>query len=202
MVTMNKPTVAAFDFDKTMTYHDCLIPFIYYVIGWYKTGILLTLSVGTFLFFLIGKRSRQQVKEALLTRAFAGKPEKELFLKGEMFAKEILPKKIKPEALARLQWHQQQNHRTVLVSATIDIFLKFFAENVGFDDLLCSTLEIDPQGALTGRLSGPNCRGAQKVKRLELLLGPKDYTLYAYGDSAGDKELLSYADFSFYRKFQ
>jgi len=34
------------------------------------------------------------------------------------------------------------------------------------------------------------------------LLGSRDsYTLYAYGDSRGDKELLSAADFSFYKKF-
>jgi phosphatidylglycerophosphatase C len=40
------------------------------------------------------------------------------------------------------------------------------------------------------------------MRRLETLLGPRDgYTLYAYGDSRGDKALLSAADFPFYKKF-
>lgn len=34
-------------------------------------------------------------------------------------------------------------------------------------------------------------------------LGPdKEYQLYVYGDSRGDKEVLELADFPFYRKFQ
>jgi len=37
--------------------------------------------------------------------------------------------------------------------------------------------------------------------RLEALLGVRDgFTLYAYGDSRGDRELLATADYGYYRK--
>jgi phosphoserine phosphatase len=46
-----------------------------------------------------------------------------------------------------------------------------------------------------------NCFGPEKVARLTKLLGPKNqYTLYAYGDSRGDRELLELADFKYYRE--
>jgi len=37
---------------------------------------------------------------------------------------------------------------------------------------------------------------------LEMYPNRKEYTLYAYGDSSGDKAMLKMADFSFYRRFE
>ncbi|MGA1052242.1 MAG: haloacid dehalogenase-like hydrolase, partial [Ilumatobacteraceae bacterium] len=59
-------------------------------------------------------------------------------------------------------------------------------------------LEIGGDGACTGRLDGPNCRGAEKVRRLTDWLesdglGLGEVTLWAYGDSSGDRELLAAA---------
>jgi phosphoserine phosphatase len=54
-----------------------------------------------------------------------------------------------------------------------------------------------------GKLLGNNCRGAEKLARLEALIGGDDgHTIYAYGDSAGDREMLRAADFPFYRPFR
>ncbi|AGY92580.1 hypothetical protein SPICUR_08125 [Spiribacter curvatus] len=55
-------------------------------------------------------------------------------------------------------------------------------------------------GRLTGELAGPNCRGAEKVVRLRALLDPAAYhPIYAYGDTAGDTEMLALADHATYR---
>ena len=62
---------------------------------------------------------------------------------------------------------------------------------------MCTQLERDAHGVLTGRLVGPNCRGPEKVRRLENWLAAHDITdavLWAYGDSAGDDALLARAD--------
>jgi phosphatidylglycerophosphatase C len=42
-------------------------------------------------------------------------------------------------------------------------------------------------------LAGRNCRGAEKAVRLREYLGPEPVTLFAYGDSRGDRELLAMA---------
>ena len=76
-----------------------------------------------------------------------------------------------------------------------------WALKTGFDDVIASHLETREDGRITGNLLGENCFGIEKVRRLEALLGPKSgYTLYAYGDSRGDRELLSSADYAYYRK--
>ena len=56
-------------------------------------------------------------------------------------------------------------------------------------------VEVDLDGKLTGRFLTKNCYGPEKVNRLlEIEPDRKNYFLYAYGDSRGDKEMLECAD--------
>lgn len=199
--TENKPTVAAFDFDGTISYYDTLLPFLIDLNGYLKTYFYLLLDSPYLLGFILKKVSRNDIKEKIITRFFKGIEVEKLRLAGERFAKTKLQTLIKPEAIKRLEWHKKQGHRCVLISASIDIYLKPWSQAAGFDELLCTSLEVDEQGRITGKLQGKNCWGPEKVSRLKALYGSKEnYTLYAYGDSLGDQQLLEYADYPFYRK--
>jgi phosphatidylglycerophosphatase C len=69
--------------------------------------------------------------------------------------------------------------------------------SLGVDGVVCTVLERGADGRLTGRLVGANCRGAEKARRVRAWLsehGLDDAELWAYGDSAGDDELLALAD--------
>ena len=48
---------------------------------------------------------------------------------------------------------------------------------------------------MTGELLGANVYGAEKVNRLEAWIGPEPALIWAYGDSAGDNELLARANY-------
>ncbi len=198
---MNKKIVAAFDFDGTITYTDSLIFFFTFVVGPIRTFFYLFLSIPLFFAFFTGKIGRTGIKEALLRRFFKGRSIEEIRGLGERFVLEKLPKLISPEAIKRIEWHTKKGHRLVLVSASLDIYLAPWAKSMGFQDCLTSVLEIDKSGKITGKLKGKNCRGEEKVRRLLKLLGKREYyRIYAYGDSVGDKEMLEFADFAFYRK--
>jgi phosphatidylglycerophosphatase C len=200
---MNVSTVAAFDFDGTITYQDTLIPFLEYMQG--KTQAMFNI-LREFPFLLgvpIGLVSRQYAKEKVLSHFLKGLPAEEVYRMGEEFAEGPLLHKINPLAINRLRWHQSQGHHCVLVSANLNPFLSPWAQKNQFQDLICSQLEVDAKGHMTGKLEGLNCYGPVKVKRLEALLGPrKNYVLYAYGDSKGDRELLAFADYPFYKKLE
>jgi phosphatidylglycerophosphatase C len=111
--------------------------------------------------------------------------------------------------LARLAWHQQAGHCCVIVSASPDIYLARVAEQLGVDGLICTEMEVaqGEEGAcLTGRMRTPNCHGTQKVLRLNQWLTARfgaeslsAMTLYAYGDTAGDKPMLRLAQQAWYR---
>lgn len=196
-----KPVVAAFDFDGTLTYHDSLLPFAIFIRGKLKSTFLLLLVLPWMLAFVLKIISRQSAKEKLLRSFFGGEHVETMNRWGEEFAKHGIPFLLRPAAMERFQWHKAQGHRCVIVSASIETYLKPWAKIVGFDDVLASRLEVKEQ-KVTGRLQGLNCWGPEKIQRLEELLGSKvGYVLYAYGDSKGDFDMLEIADYAYKKKF-
>jgi HAD superfamily hydrolase (TIGR01490 family) len=200
---MTKTIIAAFDFDGTLTYRDTLIPFLLFVCGPFKLVFALILLTPMFFGYALKIFNRQQVKEALLKMTIGGVSLEILKKQGQEFAEGKLMGLLRPEGMARLQWHQNQGHRCILVSANLDVYLNPWAKITGFHDVVCSKLDVDEHKCLTGKLIGKNCRAHEKVVRLKQLLVERDlYTVYAYGDSAGDKEMLEWADFPYYKKFE
>jgi phosphatidylglycerophosphatase C len=198
----NPNLVAAFDFDGTLTYRDTLIPFLKSTTSCEKTLMSILLATPYLAACLISNQYRQMAKEAILKRTIGGMPIHDLRKLAEKFALGSLTKKIRPEAFNKLQWHLSQGHRCILISANLDVYLKPWALKEGFHDLICSKLEVNSDGKVTGKLLGNNCWGPEKSSLLLQLLGPKNtFTLYAYGDSHGDQELLKLADHPFYRTF-
>jgi len=199
-IATHLPIVAAFDFDGTLTHRDTLLPFLLFVCGRFKTICKLLLLLPFLSGYVMGLISRQETKERVLSFFFQGMPIEQLRAYGARFLQERMPQLLKTEALNRLKWHQEQGHRCILVSASVDIYLEQWGSQAGFDDVVCSQLQTD-DAKVTGKLIGNNCWGIEKRRRLEALLGDREkYCLYAYGDSRGDLELLSFADYSFYRK--
>jgi HAD superfamily hydrolase (TIGR01490 family) len=139
-------------------------------------------------------------KERMLVNFLEGLGRQKLEALGKLFALEAIPGMVRKNALDRLKWHQAQGHLCVIISASLDVYLKPWADSVGVENVLCTSLEVDDSGKLTGRLANANCYGAEKRRRLQQWLGDSSrYCIYAYGDSRGDRELLEIADHSFYR---
>lgn len=197
---VDKPVVAAFDFDGTLTYRDSLLPFLLYVSGVPMFVRHMFASLPTLAGYALGMIANDVAKQRMLTRFFAGVPIAQLRIKAEQFSALKLPALIRPAALCRLAWHKQQGHRCIVISASLDIYVRPWALRAGFDEVIASRLETLSDGRVSGKLLEGNCFGSEKIRRLEALLGGRSgYTLYAYGDSRGDRELLASADFSFYR---
>jgi hypothetical protein len=100
-----------------------------------------------------------------------------------------LREQLRPEALVRLRWHQQRGDRLLLCSASPRLLLQPLVDWLGVE-LLCTELE-QHDGRWIPKLASPNCKGLEKVRRLEQHLGPLEgLSIEAYGDSKGDRELL------------
>ncbi len=195
-----KPTIAAFDFDGTISYRDTLISFLLFTNGYVKSTYYFIISLPYVIGFLIGMIPRQKAKEKIITTFFKGIPIEKLHQQGNIFATTRLKELLRPDALKRIKWHIDQGHECILISASLDIYLRPWAEQMGFQHTLTSSLKVDANDNITGRLNGLNCWGPEKTRRLEEICGQRDqYILYAYGDSRGDKELLNTTDHPFYR---
>jgi phosphatidylglycerophosphatase C len=191
-------TLAAFDFDGTLVRGDSQWRFLARAAG--KVPTLLTALghapslLGS---FFPGSESKDQVKEEIFSEMLAGKLPLELRTLGTSFARELV-QKARPEVVARLHWHRSQGHIVVVISASLDLYVEPAASLLGANATLATRMEIGSDGRFTGRIEGRNCRGEEKARRLAEWLslhgGRELFDLWAYGNSAGDKELLEMAD--------
>jgi phosphatidylglycerophosphatase C len=192
--------IAAFDFDGTLTYPDTLMVFLKHVFTKKQLAIglaRLSLVLTAFKFKLI---SNNLAKQKLFAYFFGGMDLAKFNEYCATFTVKI-PPVINPTALARLKWHQDQGHTCVIVSASVENWIKPWADQ--YNVTVASTRLEVIDGKITGRFLGENCYGDEKVTRLlELFPNRETYELYAYGDSGGDRALLALADHSFYRKFE
>jgi phosphatidylglycerophosphatase C len=187
--------VAAFDVDGTLTTRDCVRPFLERVAG--RRRLLTSLirrpvaTIGAAV-----RRDRDRFKEIIVGGSLRGKLIADVETIGEQFAQFVLVNWLRPDTLRRLRWHQQAGHRTVLVSASLAPYLRPLALRLGIDDVLC-TDSIRRGDRYGDRLSGANCRAGEKRRRLDEWLEERRWAnaeVWAYGDSAGDRELLARAD--------
>jgi phosphatidylglycerophosphatase C len=96
-----------------------------------------------------------------------------------------------------LNEHKAHGDRVIIVSASLSSYVSCFASFLE-TEFLATELESDGS-VLTGRVHGENVRGNEKVMKLETFLSRVGYErsevfVTAYGDSAGDREMLTWAD--------
>jgi HAD superfamily hydrolase (TIGR01490 family) len=139
-------------------------------------------------------------KQKVFAHFFRGCTAEDFAALAEKYSSSEIRKIVRPAALVRINWHQTQGHKVVVVSASITSWLSHWCTAQGVD-LVATEIEEESQ-VLTGQFRTLNCYGREKVERLK---GQYDFSeieyVYAYGDSRGDKEMLDLADEKYYRYF-
>ena len=183
--------LALFDFDHTVTDRDSYARFLRRV----ATPEQLAAAKWKLGPWLLGYRaglvSARTIRARVTHLAFAGRALADVAGHGEPYAREALPAMLRPEAMRRIAWHRAQGHETVLVSASLDLYLQPWCRQHGLA-LICNRLE-----AVDGRLSGLYADGDIGVRKAGEIRARYDLSKYerihAYGDSREDRPMLALA---------
>ncbi len=192
--------IALFDLDHTITSKDTFIEFLKFTHGKWRFFLNFGLLSPILILYKAKIIPNSKAKLAVLSFFYRGWPKERLQKLGDRFAMELLPDIVYESALTRINWHLEQGHKVVIVSASVEIWFQAWCHALGLEFL--STELAFSDGLFTGAFERPNCYGEEKVKRIrekyDLSLFEK---VYAYGDSQADQFMMSLAHESFFCPF-
>ncbi|WP_164503462.1 HAD family hydrolase [Pleionea sediminis] len=111
---------------------------------------------------------------------------------GKEFAQVKVKPKLRPRGIDRLQQHKENNDCCLVVTATNHFLAGWATMHLPIDGLIASELE-QINGNYTGNIKGLPSYQAGKIRRLQMWLAEKPYSLQQstfYSDSHNDLPLL------------
>ena len=111
----------------------------------------------------------------------------------DIFFQEYILGNIREDARKEINFHLSKNAAVIMLSASVTPVCIRVANHLGFDDVLCSELEI-VNDIYTGSLVGRYCHGKQKTIRAKLWCETNSFSLkdaWYYGDDYEDRFILA-----------
>ncbi len=192
-----RPVAAIFDLDRTITRHGTFTPFLWSV-ACRRPGKFVHLPAIALaaLRYRLGAIDRKRLKEVMLAAVLGGAARPAVDEYAAAFARDTVPAGLRPAALAAIEAHRRDGDFLVLATASMDFYVEPIGAALGFDAVVATRSRWHPDGRLTGRIEGENCRGLAKLDRIRADL-PRlraEYRLLAYSDHHSDAPLLRWAD--------
>ena len=190
--------IYAFDFDGTLTTKDTLLEFIRFAKGTLAFGLGFLRYTHLLVLMKLGLYPNWKAKQKVFAHFFKDTTLDDFDAICQAFAassKHLL----RPKGIEAINQALNEGSEVLIISASIDNWVQPFFADV---KVLGTQIEV-VDGKLTGCFLTKNCYGEEKVNRLKAIYpNRQDYHLTAFGDSRGDKELLAWADESFFKPFR
>ena len=187
--------LALFDFDGTLCNKDSFTGFIFYALSKrhiLKQGLKILPWIQAY-YLNIYPANAMRIK---LFRAMFSDMHTHDILKLAAEYSQQLQQQLNPVLYQQLQRHQDNDDDVVIVSASVDLYLKDIAQLLAVD-LICTEAEII-NAQFTGHYATPDCSSAQKKIRILERYHPEQYAaVYAYGNSSEDLDMFSLADYTY-----
>ncbi|MEB3754872.1 HAD-IB family hydrolase [Acinetobacter sp. MD2(2019)] len=188
-------SLALFDFDGTLYLDDSFTQFIFYTLSKrhiVRKGIKILPWIQAYYAKLY---PADAMRQKLYQQMFEHQKYNEIQNLAQQYS-QLLLKKLNPVLLAQLRQHQQLGHQVVIVSASLDLYLKPLSDLLQVE-LIC-TETAHHNHRLTGEYQTPDCSLEQKRLRIEQKFQLEQFShIYAYGNSHEDLAMLGLANHPF-----
>lgn len=186
--------LAIFDIDYTITRKESLMEFFKYSVSKDIKNIkFLPRALYSGLMYGIKVYDERKVKECFL-KFIDNIDERNLATITKAFYDERLSKLLYKDALDMIKKLKSEGCMVVLISASPEFYIKEFYA-IKEIDLIIGTKFTFEGGKFARKMDGNNCKGKEKVERLNQVLKEKNIKVdfknsYMFSDSLSDKPLL------------
>lgn len=188
-----------FDFDGTLTYKDTMFLYLKFYNS-SKFRIQFVKHIPLFILLKLKLADTEKVKKSFIGSILKGQLQTKIEDKSKLFFEEYYPKILRENALDFIDNIDKENTDSLIVTASLDIWTKPFAEKLQMK--LVATQAEFKNGIFTGNFIGKNCNGEEKLERIRTEInGAKYDKIIAFGDTSGDKPMLQWANEGHYQFF-
>ena len=186
--------LAIFDIDYTITRKESLMEIFKYIVSKDIKNIkLLPRALYSGLMYGIKVYDERKVKECFL-KFIENIDEVELANLTKAFYDERLSKILYKDAVEMIKKLKKEGYIVILISASPEFYIKEFYA-IKEVDLIIGTKFAFEGGKFIRKMDGNNCKGEEKVRRLNEVLKEKNIKVdfknsYMFSDSLSDKPLL------------
>ncbi len=190
---LSSKNLALFDFDGTLTDADMFTKFLKFSATRNRAWLIRLTLLPLYSFYKLGLFPAPTLRKLASFIAYANKPIRVLCPLGEEYALKVIPKHLRKQAIERLHWHLEQGDTVVVVSASLNLYLKPWCKSLEIG-LICSELKTK-NDKFTGLYVDGDVSNDTKADRVRSMFNLKEFKrIYAYGDTPEDLALLSLAD--------
>jgi HAD superfamily hydrolase (TIGR01490 family) len=188
-----------FDFDGTLTYKDTMFLYLkFYNPTQYRIAFLK--HIPLFILLKLKLADAEKVKKSFVSSILKNQDQSKIEEKAKLFFQTYFPSVFRENALEFIRNIDRTHVDSYIVSASLDIWVRPFAEKLNLQ-LIATEAEFK-NGKFTGNFLTPNCNGEEKVNRIQKEISHKSYDkIIAFGDTSGDKQMLSFAKESHFKFF-
>ncbi len=181
-----------FDFDGTLTYKDTMFLYLKFYNA-SKFRIQFIKHIPLFTLLKLNLLDAEKVKKSFISSILKGQHKSKIEKKTQEFFDQYYPEIFRENALDFIKNIDYSQTDCYIVSASLDIWVKPFAEKFKMN-LLATKAEFKNE-VFTGNFVGKNCNGPEKVIRIKEEISGKKYDkTIAFGDTSGDQQMLDWAN--------
>lgn len=181
-----------FDFDGTLTYKDTMFLYLKFYNA-SKFRIQFIKHIPLFTLLKLNLLDAEKVKKSFISSILKGQSKAKIEKKTQDFFDQYYPEIFRENALDFIKNIDYSQTDCYIVSASLDIWVKPFAEKFKMN-LIATKAEFKNE-VFTGNFVGKNCNGPEKVNRIKEEISGKKYDkTIAFGDTSGDQQMLDWAN--------
>ena len=193
--------LALFDFDGTLTTRDSFICFLQFTHGLFYFYLAFFCLLPILISYKLKVLRNDMAKEYVLKFFYRGWKKERLEAAGEAWVRSKLSSILIEDGIKKLEEHRENGDEVWLVTASCRPWIEPWCSAINLN-FICTEMEY-VDGKATGRLLHGNNYGPEKEKRIRMSIDLSRFTsIYAYGDSSGDTEMLNLSTHPHYKPFQ
>ncbi len=192
----------AFDFDKTITKSDTILPICRFLVENYNSIFLFRKIQMNFILFRLKLISSKKFKERIVSRLLKGKTQSDIEKIVSDFIITNFDELFNREVIDLINREKNAGNRIFIVTSNLELFVNPVKKFLAVDEVYGTKIK-NKNNFIDAAIEGENCSGIRKAEIVKEYKSEHQFEkVIAYGDSIGDYKMLEVSDESYLANYR